>query len=42
MYIFFFLCCLCNWLLQLLNQHVKIKNWIELLFRCLLMTLCQL
>jgi hypothetical protein len=30
MYIFFFLCWLCNWLLQLLSQHVKIKNWTEL------------
>jgi hypothetical protein len=30
MYIFIYLCWLCNWLLQLLSQHVKIKNWIEL------------
>jgi hypothetical protein len=29
-YIFIYLCWLCNWLLQLLSQHVKIKNWIEL------------
>jgi hypothetical protein len=28
---FIFLCWLCNWLFQLLSQHVKIKNWIELL-----------
>jgi hypothetical protein len=30
MYIFIFLCWLCNWLLQLLSQHIKIKNWTEL------------
>jgi hypothetical protein len=34
--IFIFLCWLCNWLLQLLSQHVKIKNWIELLLSLLL------
>jgi hypothetical protein len=37
MYIFIFLCWLCNWLLHLLSQHVKIKNWIIIIIIIIIM-----